>query len=98
MYVPTASRRTADVPVKPVKGASISLPVLITELARGPIFWKNVLLGRDGNENPHVSGRKRRCAFRRCLRRQPRQPVWPIPEAVEVVSGTASNAVTRVCN
>jgi hypothetical protein len=70
--------------------------VLITDLARRPIFWKNVFFRRDRNEKPHVPDRSRPCDT--CwgrLWRQPRQPIRPIPEAVEVIRGAASNAVAR---
>src|SRR6516162_6653725 len=60
--------------------------VLITDLARCPILWKNVLFRRDWNKNPHVRDQRRPYAtFWGRLRRQPRQPIRPVPEAVEVM-------------
>jgi hypothetical protein len=70
--------------------------VLVTDLARRPILQENVFFWRNGNEKPHVPDRSRPCdTFWGRLWRQPRQPIRPIPEAVQVIRGAASNAVAR---
>jgi hypothetical protein len=75
---------------------SANSAVLIAHLARRPILWKNVLFRSGRNEGPQVRDRSRPCdTLWRRLRRQPRQPIRSIPEAVEVIRGAASDAVAR---
>jgi len=70
--------------------------VLIAHLARCPILGNNVLFRRCRNEHPPVCHRRRPCAtFMGGLRREPGQPIRAIPETVEVVRGTASDAIAR---
>ena len=71
-------------------------PVLIADLARHPILWKNVFFRRDWNEKPHVPDGNRPCdTFWWRLWGEPRQPIRSIPETVEVIRGAASDAVAR---
>ena len=60
---------------------SANSAVLITDLARRAILWKNVLFRSGRNERPQVRDRSRPCdTLWGRLRRQPRQPIRSIPE------------------
>jgi len=76
--VPTACSRSIWTVNRSADGA-----VLVAKLARRPMIWKDVFFRRYWNEEPYVLGPRRPYGpFCRCLRRQPRQPIRPIPETV----------------